>query len=106
MNTTIRAVYKKGVFEPLDAIDRLTENQIIELEIRSLPPVTSNPRIMGGQPCITGTRMPIDWVMGYLEAGRSLEQFLSEYPQYGREQVVAAIRYAVEEMGYSTLDVE
>jgi uncharacterized protein (DUF433 family) len=79
---------------------------VIELEIRPLPPVTSNPRIMGGQPCITGTRMPIDWVMGYLEAGRTLAQFLSDYPQYSREQVVAAIKYAVEELGYPEVVLE
>ena len=103
MSTTIRAVYRNSVFQPLDTPKGLVENQVIELEIRPLPPVTSDPRIMGGKPCITGTRMPIDWVMGYLEAGRSLDQFLSEYPQYTREQVTAAIRYAIEEMGYPEL---
>ena len=102
--TTIRAIYKDRVFEPLETPSGLTENQVIELEIRPLPPVTSNPRIMGGKPCITGTRMPIDWVMGYLEAGRSLDQFLSEYPQYTRQQVTDAIRYAIGEMGYSELE--
>jgi len=66
----------------------------------------SNPRIMGGQPCMTGTRMPIDWVMGYLEAGRTLAQFLSDYPQYNRKQVVAAIRYAVKKMDYAEVELE
>jgi len=104
MTIAIRAIYRNGVFEPLDTMEGLVNNQVIE--IRPLPPVTSDPRIMGGQPCITGTRMPIDWVMGYLEAGRTLEQFLSDYPQYSREQVVAAIRYAIEEMGYPEIDLE
>ena len=103
--TTIRAIYKDSIFKPLETPTGLTENQVIELEIRPLPPVTSNPRIMGGQPCITGTRMPIDWVMGYLEAGRSLDQVLSEYPQYTLEQVTAAIRYAIEEMGYPEIEM-
>ncbi|HJW89027.1 MAG TPA: DUF433 domain-containing protein [Anaerolineales bacterium] len=106
MSTAIRAIYRNGVFEPLDEAEGLTDNQVIELEIHPLPPVTSNPRIMGGRPCITGTRMPIDWVMGYLEAGRTLEQFLSDYPQYNREQVVVAIRYAVESMGYTEVSLE
>ena len=60
MSTVIRAIYSNGVFEPLDVAEGLVDNQVIELEIHPLPPVTSNPRIMGGQPCITGTRMPID----------------------------------------------
>ena len=92
MSTAIRAIYRNGVFEPLDVAEGLVDNQVIELEIHLLPPVTSNPRIMSGQPCITGTRMPIDWVMGYLEAGRTIAQFLSGYPHYNREQVMAAIR--------------
>lgn len=106
MSTAIRAIYRHGVFEPLDDTEGLADNQVIELEIRPLPPVTSNPRIMGGKPCITGTRMPIDWVMGYLEASRPLAQFLSDYPQYSREQVVAAIKYAIEELGYPEVALE
>jgi uncharacterized protein (DUF433 family) len=45
--------------------------------------------------------MSIDWVIGYLEYGRTLDQFLKDYPQYQREQVESAVRYAVEKMGYS-----
>lgn len=100
MSATIRAIYRQGLFEPLEAPVGLSEDQMIELEVHPLPPVISDPRTMGGKPCITGTRMPIDWVMGYLEAGRSLDQFLREYPQYNREQVMAAIHYAVTKMGY------
>jgi uncharacterized protein (DUF433 family) len=106
MALAIRAVYKKGMFRPLDRAEGLTENQVLELEIRPLPPVTSNSHIMGGQPCMTGTRMPIDWVMGYLEAGRTLEQFLKDYPQYSREQVAGAIHHAVEQMGYRALPTD
>jgi uncharacterized protein (DUF433 family) len=100
MSATIKAIYRQGLFEPLEAPSNLAENQMIELEVRALPPVTSDPRIMSGKPCITGTRMPIDWVIGYLEAGRSLDQFLREYPQYSREQITAAIHYAIAKMGY------
>lgn len=102
MAPAIRAIYRDGVFEPLDkeSMEGLANNQVIELEIRLLPPITSDPRIMGGQPCITGTRMPIDWVFQFLEHGYTLEQFLEQYPQYSREQVERAIRYAVETMGY------
>ncbi len=103
MALAIRAEYKKGMFRPLDRAEGLTENQVIELEIHPLPPVTSTPRVMGGKPCMTGTRMPIDWVMGYLETGRTLEEFLEDYPQYGREQVMAAIHYAVQHLGYPAL---
>jgi uncharacterized protein (DUF433 family) len=100
MAIAIRAIYQGGVFRPLDAAEGVTDNQVLELHIRPLPPVTSDAGIMGGKPCISGTRMPIDWVMGYLEHDRTLDQFLDDYPQYRREQVVAAIGYAVEHLGY------
>jgi uncharacterized protein (DUF433 family) len=100
MNTTVRAVYRRGLFEPLEAPEGLAENQTIELEIRPLPPVSSDPRIMGGQLCITGTRMPIDWVFQFLEHDHSLAQFLELYPQYSREQVEEAIQYAVNVLDY------
>jgi len=100
MGIAIRAIYQGGVFRPLDVAEGVVDNQVLELQIRPLPPVTSDPHIMGGKPCISGTRMPIDWVLGYLEHGRTLDQFLEEYAQYRREQVLQAIGYAVKHMGY------
>ena len=49
--------------------------------------------------------MPIDWVFQFLEHGYTLEQFLKLYPQYRRDQVEKAIRYAVEMMGYPELEL-
>lgn len=69
----IKAVYNEGRFKVLDTIPTLVENQIVELSVRSLPPVTSYPNIMHGKPCLTGTRMPVDWLMGYLEGGYTVE---------------------------------
>jgi uncharacterized protein (DUF433 family) len=103
MNSTVRAVYRRGLFEPLEVPEGLAENQTIELEIRPLPPVSSDPRIMGRQPCITGTRMPIHWVFQFLEHGHSLAEFLELYPQYSREQVEEAVQYAVDVLGYPQL---
>ena len=100
VSTVIQAVYRNGIFEPLEETTGLADNQFVGLEIHPLPPVTSNPRIMGGRPCITGTRMPIDWVFQFLEYGYTVEQFLEQYPQYRREQVETAIRYAIESLGY------
>jgi len=101
MNIAIQALYRDGVFKPLDTAEGLVENQVLELTIRPLPPVTSNPAVMGGKPCIAGTRMPIDWVFQFLEHGYTLEQFLQLYPQYRRDQIVQAMEYAANAMGYS-----
>ena len=100
MGIAIRAIYQGGVFRPLETAEGVADNQVLELQLRPLPPVISDPHVMGGKPCMSGTRMPIDWVMGYLEYGRTLDQFLEDYSQYRREQVLEAIDYAVEHMGY------
>ena len=104
MGIAIRAIYQGGVFRPLDVAEGVADNQVLELQIRPLPPVTSDPHIMGGQPCISGTRMPIDWVFQFLEHGYTLEQFLDLYPQYRRDQVQTAVRHAIEKMGYPALE--
>ncbi|MBI4671312.1 MAG: DUF433 domain-containing protein [Chloroflexi bacterium] len=100
MSATIKAIYRRGLFEPIEPPTDLTENQLIELEIHPLPPVTSDPRIMGGKPCITGTRMPIDWVFQFFEHRHTLQEFLELYPQYTREQVEKAVQYAVDTLGF------
>lgn len=38
--------------------------------------VVSDPEIMGGTPCFAGTRVPVDSLIDYLEAGDSLDEFL------------------------------
>ncbi|MBM4459395.1 MAG: DUF433 domain-containing protein [Chloroflexi bacterium] len=105
MGIAIRAIYQGGVFRPLNAAEGVTDNQVLELHIRPLTPVTSDPGIMGGKPCISGTRMPIDGIFQFLEHGYSLEQFLQLYPQYQRAQVESAVRYAIERMGYPALEL-
>jgi len=101
MDIAIQTIYRDGVFKSLDITKGLAENQVLEPTIRPLRAVTSNPAVMGGKPCIAGTRMPIDWVFQFLEHGYTLEQFLQLYPQYRRNQIVQAIEYAVSTMGYS-----
>lgn len=53
-----------------------------------------DPRICGGQPTITGTRVPVHVVLDLLAAGESLDSVLREYPQLAREDVLAALQYA------------
>jgi uncharacterized protein (DUF433 family) len=35
---------------------------------------------MSGAPCFTGTRVPINHLFDYLEAGDSLDVFLEDFP--------------------------
>ena len=49
-----------------------------------------DPAIQGGRPVIPGTRIPIDVILGLVEAGWTIEAILEELPSLTREDVVAA----------------
>jgi len=51
--------------------------------------ITISPDIMGGTPVFTGTRVPIQTLLDYLEAGESIDDFLEGFPTVTREQIVA-----------------
>ncbi|MGD0091912.1 MAG: DUF433 domain-containing protein [Planctomycetota bacterium] len=57
--------------------------------------VVCDPEIMGGEPCIKGTRIPISIIVASL-ADASIEELLKEYPQLTREDVRAALWFASE----------
>lgn len=53
--------------------------------------VHTDPEIMGGTPVFVGTRVPVQSLFVYLEAGDSLEEFLDAFPTVTREQAIAAL---------------
>ncbi len=48
--------------------------------------IMSDPEILGGTPCFRGTRVPVDSLIDYLEAGDSLGGFLDNFPSVSREE--------------------
>lgn len=56
--------------------------------------VHSDPERLGGTPVFVGSRVPVQSLFDYLEAGDSLEEFLHQFPSVRREQAVAALEYA------------
>jgi uncharacterized protein (DUF433 family) len=53
--------------------------------------VTRNSNVMHGAPCFAGTRVTTHTLFDHLEAGYSIEAFLSEFPTVRREQVVGLL---------------
>ncbi len=53
--------------------------------------ITSSPDVMGGTPVFAGTRVPVQTLIDYLEAGESINDFLEGFPTVKREQIVAFI---------------
>ena len=52
--------------------------------------------VMGGTPVFAGTRVPIQTLLDYLEAGDRLDDFLDEFPTVTREKAVAFLELAKE----------
>ena len=56
--------------------------------------IVSDPEILGGTPCFRGTRVPVDSLIDYLEAGDSLDEFLDNFRSVSREAAIAALEEA------------
>jgi len=57
-----------------------------------------DPEIMGGTPVFTGTRVPVQNLVDYLEGGESIDDFLTGFPTVKREQVIGFIEAAREKL--------
>jgi uncharacterized protein (DUF433 family) len=60
------------------------------------PRISQNPAVMGGKPCVKGTRIPVEILLKYLASGDTVDQVLEGYPSITREDVLAAIAYAAD----------
>lgn len=57
--------------------------------------IVSDPEIMGGTPCIKGTRLTVYAVAARIRGGETVEELLEGYPpEFTAEHVKAAIDYA------------
>ena len=58
------------------------------------PIVSRLTNVMGGCPVFTGTRVPVQTLLDYLEAGDGIDEFLAGFPSVSREQVIAFLEDA------------
>lgn len=56
--------------------------------------IVSEPEVLRGKPRLKGTRIPVGLVLGYLAAGKSIEDIIREFPDLTREQIAACLDYA------------
>jgi uncharacterized protein (DUF433 family) len=62
------------------------------------PLITASPEVMGGTPVFAGTRVPVQTLVDYLKAGESIDEFLEGFPTVAREQVIAFLQEAEEQI--------
>ncbi len=49
---------------------------------------------MGGTAVFSGTRVPVQTLLDYLEAGESIDDFLDGFPSVTRQQIIAFLKEA------------
>ena len=59
-----------------------------------IPLISSNPERLGGEPCFTGTRVPVRTLVDYVEGGHPLADFLDDFPAVSREHAIAVLGLA------------
>ncbi len=50
--------------------------------------------ILGGTPVFRGTRVPFVALLDYLEAGKTLDEFLDDFPTVSRPTAISALEFA------------
>ena len=58
------------------------------------PLITTSPGRLSGTPVFAGTRVPVQTLVDYLEAGDSLDEFLADFPSVSRDHAIAVLELA------------
>lgn len=58
------------------------------------PLITTSVDRLGGTPVFAGTRVPVQTLIDYLEAGDSIGEFLRDFPSVTREHAIAVLEVA------------
>lgn len=56
--------------------------------------ITVNPGVVVGKPVIKGTRLTVEYILGLLAHGASIDEILQEYPGLTREDIQACLLFA------------
>lgn len=56
--------------------------------------ILSDPAILGGKPCVKGTRISVEMILEWVASGATIQEIISAYPHLQADDVSQAIRYA------------
>lgn len=60
---------------------------------QALKVIQKSPDVMGGTPVFENTRVPIQTLFDYLEAGDTIDEFLTDFPSVIKDQVIAVMEH-------------
>lgn len=90
------AVNKQGVLQiPLRVVSDNMAQAIETLNVRDKanPQIVKSRGVAGNQFVIEGTRIPVENVKDFAEAGYSIKAIMAEYPSLSRKEIAAAIKF-------------
>jgi uncharacterized protein (DUF433 family) len=58
--------------------------------------IAADPTILGGKPCIKGTRLSVEFILELFASGATYQEILNTYPQLTAEAIEEALRYAAQ----------
>jgi uncharacterized protein (DUF433 family) len=58
--------------------------------------ITIEPGKRGGRPCVRGLRIAVSDVLGWLAAGMTYAEILSQYPELSEDDIRACLAYAAD----------
>lgn len=56
--------------------------------------IVSNPAILGGKPCIKGSRITVEFILELFASGASQDDIIKAYPHLTSEDIEESLRYA------------
>ena len=69
--------------------------------------IVTNPEILGGKPCVRGTRISVEFILELIAGGASAEDVVQAYPHLTVEDVASAVQFAADFLrGVSLVDLE
>ena len=74
---------------PLGFVFAYREDMTVEQKTSLAAVVTIDQETMHGIPCFTGTRIPVQTLIDFLETGESTDDCLAVYPYIPRQQILA-----------------
>lgn len=66
-------------------------------------PIESRQEVLNGKPCLRGTRLSVEYLVGLLGQGWPIEDVLDSYPGLVREDLLACLKYAAESVANEQL---
>ncbi|MBK7871728.1 MAG: DUF433 domain-containing protein [Saprospiraceae bacterium] len=55
-----------------------------------------NPKVLNGKPVIKGTRLSVQFIIGLLAQGMTMEEVLQEYYRLTKEDILACLEFAAQ----------